>query len=80
MGKIIEAKVAFEGEGAIGVAREAVDAASEVPQEEEKFEGSKVLIAVPQKLDNGQVALVIVGQAKILGGVKLATDELKLGE
>lgn len=79
-GKVVEASVAFEGEGmlssAIGASE---DKQGEDPQAQE-WKGSQVLIAVPQKLDNGQIALVIVGQAQILSGVKLAADELKLGE
>ncbi len=72
--KIVEGKLELEGSGMLGPANEVAQ------QEEQKFEGSQVLIAVPQKLDNGQVALVIVGQAQIIQGVRLAADELKLGD
>ncbi len=78
MGKIIEAEVAFKGEGMMAPAKGAAEEKSE--KEPQEWAGSEVLVAVPQKLDNGQIALVIVGQAKILSGVKLAADELKLGE
>ena len=68
--KVVEGNVSFIGEGLVGSTPE---------DEEEHFEGSEVMIAVPQQLENGKVVLVIVGQARVMKGVKLATDELKLG-
>ena len=77
MGKIIEAEVAFKGKSMFGSGVD--DSKDESEKEPQEWAGSQVLVAVPQKLDNGQIALVIVGQAQILSGVKLAADELHLG-
>lgn len=75
--RVVEGEVNLEGAAMLGPANEAAEQAQE--QDDNKQQGTVVLIAVPQKLDNGQIALVIVGQAQLLKGVVLAADQLNLG-
>ena len=68
--QVVEGSVNFKGKAKLG---------SDDEPDKEKFEGSEIMIAVPQVLEDGKVVLVIVGQAKVMKGVKLAADELHLG-
>ncbi len=83
-GKIVEGHATLVGEGiaaaALGEALGVPPADGQSPDVEEPMEGQKVLLAVPQEIGEGQFALVVIGEAQVLHGVKLVGNGVKLGE
>ncbi len=69
--KIVEGHATLEGK--------LEDLLSNPPSSPERpMEGQTILIVVPQQLDNNQFALVVVGEAEMLHGVKLVGNGVEL--